>query len=47
MTEPLRPEPRWPTSVRRLVDSPAFGNLAVAAVSPISSPPAGLVDWLR
>jgi hypothetical protein len=46
MTEPLCPQPRWQTSVRRLVDSSTFGNLVVAAVSPISSPPARLVDWL-
>ena len=32
MTEPLRPEPRWQTSARRLVDSSAFGNLVVAVI---------------
>jgi voltage-gated sodium channel len=32
MTEPPRPEPRWQTSARRTVESPAFGNLIVAVI---------------
>ncbi len=32
MTEPLRPEPRWQTSARRLVESAPFGNLIVAVI---------------
>jgi hypothetical protein len=46
MTQSLRHQPRWQMSVRPLVDSPTIRNLIVAAVSPISSPPARLVDWL-
>jgi voltage-gated sodium channel len=32
MTDPTLPEPHWSSSARRLVDSPAFGNLIVAVI---------------